>query len=800
MVKNYLAIAWRNIRQSPLYAFINIFSLAIGLACCLVIYLFIRDERSFDAFHSKKDNIYRLDEIQNFTGTNVQKVALTMGGMGPFIHKEFPEVANYTRFMARPKQLVVKDEKRFLLPYLATVDSTFLEIFDFELLEGDRETALDAPYSMLVTEETALKFFKSTEEAMGNTLKFRDKDYKITGILKNVPENSHMRFDALASMTTITSEDKEFNNRWGGNFLNTYFVLHPNTDIKAMEAKFPAFMSRHMDDPDINKYYVLFLQRLDQVHLASTDIEHDYNNYRKFNGAYLDVFTIAGIFILLIAGVNFMNLTTARASHRWKEIGVRKTVGAKKTQLFVQFIFESTLLAFFALFLAALLDLLFVPLLNELIGRKLSLLTFIAEPLNILYVFLMTLGLGILTGIYPSFYMTSFNTARVLKGGGKGEGGRSVFRSGLVVVQFGLALAMIVSTLIVVQQLSYMQNKDLGFEKDQMMLIDMNREVNDKFETMRTELKRSPLILGVTASGQRLGENFHQWGFKVKADTGVMQITPSNVNVDYEYLTVYGIQLKEGRSFSKDFATDNGKAFIINESFAKELGLKETVGTPAGHAFYHNDSLGTIIGVVKDFNFNSLHYKINTLEMVVHPDWGYDEMTVKIDGNKAQEAIAYVKKIWDQNISAYPMEYSFLDDHFELLYRSDQQMGSVVTIMAALAILISCMGLFGLAAITTQRKTKEIGIRKALGATETQITVLLSRNFTLLIVLSFVLASPVTYWLLSKWLESFAYRVTINPLLFALGGIVALAIALATISYHTVRSARANPVKALRYE
>lgn len=797
MIKNYFVIALRNIRQSPLYAFINIFSLSVGLAACILIYLFINDERSFDAFHSKKDHIYRLDEIQNFTGTNVQKVALSMPGMAPNMGREFPEIVTYARFMCRTKQLVGRDEKQFLLPNLATVDSTFLEIFDFEVLQGDRSTALDEPYSMMVTESTALRFFPTVDKAMGESLKFRDKEFKVTGILKDVPENSHMQFDALVSMATITSENKEFNDRWGGNSLNTYLVLHDNTDIKAMEAKFPAFMSRHMDDPEINKRYVLYLQQLKDVHLTSTDIEHDYNNYRKFNGSYLGIFSIVGIFILIIAGLNFMNLTTARASHRWKEIGVRKSVGARKPQLFVQFIFESTLLAVFALFLAAVITLLFIPIVNGLIDRQLSFTNLITEPLDVVYLIGLTLALGLLTGIYPSFYMTSFTASRVLKNGQ--NSGRSLFRSSLVVVQFGLALAMIVSTLIVVQQLSYMNDKDLGFNKEQMMLIDMNQEANQKFEMLRTELKRNTLVRGVTASGQRLGENFHQSGFKVKGDTGVFNITPSNVNVDYEYLDVYGIKLTEGRAFSKSVATDKDMAFIINESFAKELGMKETVGTQAGHSWYHNDSLGTIIGVAKDFNFNSLHYKINTLQMSVHPDWGYDEMSVKIDGERAEEAIAFIKSTWESNVN-YPFEYSFLDEHFERLYRSDKQMSSVVTIMAVLAILISCMGLFGLAAITTVRKTKEIGIRKVLGATEAEITVLLSRNFALLIGIAFVIASPVTYWLLLRWLDSFAYRVDINPWLFVLGGLMALTIALATISYHTIRSAMANPAKALKYE
>jgi putative ABC transport system permease protein len=799
MIKNYFVITIRYIRQKPLYAFINIFSLAIGLAACLVIYLFIKDERSFDAFHTQSSQIYRLDEVQNFPGTNEQKVALSMPGMGPALLKDFPEIKSYTRFWNQDKQLLQKEEKAFLIDDVAVVDSTFLSIFNFKILLGDRNSALNEPNSILLTKPTALKFFKNTEEALGNSLTWRDQEYKVTAILEKTPENSHLQIEALVSMTTFLAKDS-IDYQWGSNWLNTYLLLQSNANTKAMEEKFPAFLSRHMDEPEINNYYKLFLQPLNQVHLGSMEIEHDYNNYRKFNGSYLNLFYIIAAFILLIAVVNFMNLTTARASHRWKEIGVRKTVGAKKLQLFSQFIFESVLLAAFALVLAFSIDLLFIPILNSLIGRQLSVLSFLSNINQLTLVLAGTLLLGFLVGIYPSFYMTSFNMARVLKGGGKGEG-RSIFRSSLVIVQFGLALAMIVSTLIVVHQLSYMKNSDIGFNKDHIMLVSMNREANTQFETIKQELLRNSIIKGVTASGQRLGNNFHQWGFKVKADTGMMEMTPSNVNVEYDYLNVYGIQMKEGRGFSKDFTNDKDKAFVINESLAKELGLKnKTIGTLVGHSYYHNDSLGSIIGIVKDFNFNSLHHKINTLALVVHPDWGYDEMSVKLEAGHTGEAIALVKNLWEKQIPNFPFNYTFLDEHFELLYRSDKQMSSVVSIMAGLAILISCMGLFGLAAITTEKKTKEIGIRKSLGATESQITLLLSRNFAVLIIISFVIVSPVTYYFLDKWLSNFAYRIDINPLLFLLGGIMALGIALLTISYHTIRSARANPVKALRYE
>jgi len=799
MFKNYFKISLRHLTKNKTFAFINVFSLAVGLAACVVIYLFVSDERSFDSFHSKNENIYRLDEVQKFTGTNEQKVALSMPGMGPALKRDFPEIQTYVRLWLRGKQLITKDETKQLIDNVMVADSTFFDVFDFPLIHGDVNTCLDRPLTILLTESTALKFFKTTSDALNNTVLWDGRDYQVTGILKDVPENSHIQFEALLSMVTYTTGENNVNNSWGGNWMTTYLVLEPTVDIDAMEEKFPAFMSRHMDDPEINTNYKLFLQQLKEVHLASTDIEHDYINYRKFNGSYLIIFYIIGAFILLIAAVNFMNLTTARASHRWKEIGVRKSIGAKKIQLFAQFIFESVMLASIALVVALLLDFIFIPMINDLIGRKLTILPLFQNVWQITAVLVVTLSLGILTGIYPSFYMTSFTLSRVLKGGNKGEG-KSVLRSTLVVVQFGLAIAMMVSTLIVVQQLSFMKESDIGFDKDQMLLVNMNSEANEKFETIKKELQKQSMVKGVTASGQRLGSNFHQWGFKVKGDTGVLAITPSNVNVDYDYLTVYGIQIEEGRGFSKDNLTDNGLAFVINESFANELKLKETIGTKAGHDWYHNDSLGTIIGVVKDFNFNSLHYKINTLALVVHPEWGYSELSVKIEKGRTKEGIAAVKKVWDELVPSYPFDYTFLDSHFEEVYRSDNQMSSVVAIMAGLSILISCIGLFGLAAITIEKKTKEIGVRKVLGATESQITLLLSRNFALLIIIAFVIVSPITYYALHRWLEGFAYRININLLLFVSGGILALVIGLLTISYHTIRSARANPVKALRYE
>ncbi len=803
MYKHNIKIAYRHLLKNKGYSFINIFSLTIGIAACMAIFLFIKDETSFDQFHSKKDNIYRLDEVQNFTGTKEQKVALSMPGMGPQMLNDFPEVINYSRYHIQGKRYFSKGEMGLTIDKVFLVDSTFLDVFDFELITGDRATALNEPDNILLTQETALKFFNTYEEATGSTIDMGERSMKIAGILKDVPENSHMQFDALGSITSVTNENPDFNDQWGSNFLNTYLLLEDNVNIAALEAKFDDFLVRHMgedsNDREVLDYYQLFLQPLTEVHLASSDIEHDYNNYRKFNGSYISTFALVGIFILVIASINFMNLTMARASHRWKEIGVRKAVGSLKGQLFNQFIMESVLFSVFALILAFIINLAFLPFLNDAIGRQLSLGYFIESPLSILVVIIGAILLGFITGLYPALYMTAFNVVSILKGN-KTKGNKSYFRSALVVLQFGLALAMIVSTFIVLQQLNFMQNKDVGFTTDKIVLVDLNREANDNFEVMKNELLELASIEGVTASGQRLGNNFHQWGFKVKTDTGIYSMTPSNVFVEHDYLDVYGITVKDGRGFSKDVSTDEGLAYVINEALAEELNLKNPVGTPAAHSWFPDDSLGSIIGVTENFNFNSLHHRVNTLAISVHSDWGYDEMSVKIKGDNVQQAITQIENVWDRHVKEWPFDYTFLDQHFATLYESDSQMSSVVSIITVMAILIACMGLFGLSSIMISRKIKEVGIRKTLGASVSQIVFLLSKNFLTLIIIAFAIVSPITYFVMEGWLQNFSFKIDVNILLFVLGGLISIAIALATISYHTIKASRSNPVDALRYE
>ncbi len=800
MLINYLKIAWRNILKNKLWSFINVASLALGIAACLVIFLFIQDEKSFDSIHLNRENIYRLDEVQSFPGTNTQKVALSMPGMGPALLKDYPQIQKFSRYWGRGKHLYIKGDKKLLVDESVVVDSSFLDMFDFHLLEGDRATALREPFSIVLTKRMADNLFGNTN-SLGQSVTMDENDYKVTGVLKDVPENSHMQFDALISMATTTSENPDFDNQFGSNYLVTYLEMRSDADLDALTIKMPEFLLRYMPPNDgsvgtVNDYYKIFFQPLSAVHLASMDIEHDYHNHRKFNGVYLGVFTLVGLLILIIASVNFMNLITARASQRWKEVGVRKTIGALKNQLFTQFSFESGLLGLLAFFFGLALAWTFIPFLNKLLDRSLSLVYFLDHPLILVGAFLSTMFIGVLAGVYPSYYLSSFKTVNILRGGHE-ENKKSIFRSFLVVLQFGLAISMIICTFIVVQQLYYVLHKDIGFNKDHILLVDLNEDANEVFSILKTELKRSGQVKGVTASGQRLGNNFHQWGFKLKTDT-IRGVTPSNVNVDYDYLDVYEIKLLAGRNFSKDRLRDNGYGFIINESLSKELGVDDPIGVSAGHSWYPDDTLGTIIGVVKDFNFNSLHYAVNTLVLVVHEDWGYDELSIKIDGKNIEAAIAEVQQIWNNLVPEWPFQYSFLDQHFEALYRSDQQMESVAAIMAILAILIACMGLFGLAAINTEKKIKEIGIRKVLGASVQNILLQLSKNFTFLVLLAFVLFSPITYILMKNWLENFADRITIGPSVFIMGFAIAFVIAILTMSFHTLKAALNNPVNSLR--
>jgi len=799
MLKNYLITALRNMMRHKGFSLINILGLAIGLAAFLLITIFVQYELSFDSKHKK--NIYRLNEVQQFEGMIApQNVALSMYPMASTLNAEFPEITNATHIYASEKYSFNKGNQRIYLPKVFWVDTAFLKVFDFELISGDRSTVLAEPGSLLLTQESAKKFFGEADP-IGKTLIHFGRDtvtFKVTGILKNIGKNSHLQFDGLCSFKTI--EEADWMDGWGGNWVVSYLELAPNTNVPSLEKKFPAYLKRHLAEGNV-KNYKLFLQPLKDVHAGSVSITHDYHNFQKFDTRYTYIFSVLAVLVLIIACINFVNLSTALAASRAKEVGVRKSIGAFRLQVAAQFIGESILVAVFALLVAIVVVYLALPFVRLLTERDLQLPLF-TRPVTILMLIALAVIVGFVSGLYPSAFLSRFNPTRVLKGAIENTGGKPTLRNVLVVGQFSAAIVLIIGTLLATQQLMFMQNQPTGFNREQVIIIPLSRIANQKYDAIEQEFLKNTAITGVTGSGQRLGNNLHQSNARFQGKNGIRELTTSQVLVDFDYLTFYNIQLLEGRNFSRERG-DNGRGYIINESMAKEL-LKDEPGATLksligkGYAMGWEDTLGTIIGVAKDFNFNSLHHKVETLTMEVRKEWGYSEMSVRIDGTRTQEALKHMQTLWTNMVPDLEFDYTFLDEHFAKLYRSDKQVSVVMSILAALAVFIACLGLFGLATFTAQRRTKEIGIRKVMGASVFQITSLLSRDFLKLVLISFLIAAPIAWIGMSKWLQDFAYRIQLNPWVFVIAGFAALLIALLTISFQSIRAAVGNPVKALR--
>jgi putative ABC transport system permease protein len=802
MLKNYFKTAWRNLWKNKAFSAINIIGLAIGMMACIIIMLFVFYEKSFDDFHKK--NIYRLNEVQKFEGMVApQNVALSMFPMGPTLQNEFPGIKNYTRISDAENVGLTYNGKQVFLPKMFWTDSSFFDIFDFELLKGDKRTMLTKPGSAVLTEESAAKIFAG-ENAIGKTIVHYGGDtlsFIVTGILKNIPKNSHLQFDGLFSINTIArAEDM---NNWGGNWLVTYLELSDNTDIAALESKFPAYLKRHMSN-DNWKNYELFLQPLKEIHSGSVNITHDYHNFKKFDKNYTSLFSVIAIVVLIIACINFMNLSTAKSAARAKEVGIRKSIGAGRPQLALQFIGESVLLSLFALVIAITLVKILLPYVTELSQRTLELPLF-SNPGLLLIIFASAILTGTVAGIYPAIYLSSFQPTKVLKGSPQTGKNKGVFRNILVVGQFTSAVFLMIATVFAIQQLRFMQTRDPGFNRDQVMIIPLDSKSSPKYKALKEEFLTNTSITGVTASTQRLGNNLHQSGVNFVGDGPERQLTSSRILVDQDYLSLYKINLAAGKNFSKDLENRPGGNFIINESLAKELlkdnpksSIQSLVGKKFG--FRRADTLGTIVGIAKDFNFNSLHHKIETLFMLYARDVWYSEISVKIDGRKAEQAISHIQSSWKKLVADQPLQYSFLDEHFKELYKADMQVSEIVAILAMLAIVISCLGLFGLASYSAERRVKEIGIRKVMGASVQNVVTLLSRDFIKLVLIANIIAWPITWFAVSKWLQDFAYRININLWIFIAAGIGAVLIALLTISFQAIKAAIANPITSLRME
>jgi putative ABC transport system permease protein len=678
------------------------------------------------------------------------------------------------------------------------VDTGFLQMFDFQLLQGDRATALLKPNSIVLTASTARKLFGG-EDPMGRTITHFDTDtvlWKVTGIAADVPENSQLQFDALGSFNTFIKPD--WMGFWGGNWLNTYFELAPNTDVAAMEKKFPDYLKRHLNG-DGWKFYELFLLPLQSVHARAADIGLDYINYKKFDSNYTNIFSVIALIVLVIACINFMNLSTARSAERAREVGIRKSIGARRSQLSIQFLSETVLLALLAMGLALVMLWPAMAYVNNLSQRHLEI-VFEHNRWIPLVVLGGTILVGLLSGLYPAAYLSSFQPVKVLKGLPQVGRNKGLLRNVLVVTQFASAIFLIIATVFVYRQLTYMQGRDPGFDRDQVINITLDGVTSQKFELLKQQLSTNAAVAGVTGAQDVLGSHLDQSGVTFRGDGPARDLTGTRLIVDADYLRVYNIQLVAGRNFSREKSAV-AKEYIINQAMAEELAKNEpnkSIEHLVGKHFGF-DSVGEIVGIARNFNFNSLHYKIETL-FLFNFDKYFSAASVKIKGGRTEEAISFIRSTWKQLFPDRPLEYQFLDDHFAEVYRADTQVSRIVSVLAGLAIFISCLGLFGLASYAAEKRVREIGIRKVMGASVNSLVALLSRHFVRLVLLANLLAWPLAWLAMRRWLQDYAYRVSLSWWVFLMAGIAALAIALVTVSLLAIKAALSNPVKALRSE
>jgi len=767
--------------------------LTVGMSACFLIFLYVKFELSYDAFNSKADRIYRVvSDIK--TPTEVIHAGGPSWAVPPNAKDAFPEVEAFSRVLS-DEVLVRKGDIKFQQDNAVWADSAFFDIFDFKMIKGNPKTALTDQLSVVFTESTAKKYF-GNKDPMGQTLLLTGDALpaKVTGIIKDVPENSQIKADMLLSMSTITGRfNRNLDSQWGNYGARAYLLLKPNTDPKRLTAKFPAFLEARngKEMKQLQMYPTIFLEKLRDVYLRST---RDGSNSGNINNVY--IFSVIAVFILLIACINFINLTTARSVERAKEVGIRKVVGAAKHQLIRQFIGESVILCLVAFILTVILTASLLPLFNQLAGKKVSDGIFY-HPSYILILFVASVAIGFLAGLYPALVLSSFRPVVVLKGR-FATGTRGILlRKGLVVAQFTISIALIIATIIVYNQMKYMCSQDLGFSKDQMMVIDTNGDPAKK--AFVQSLTGMPSVRSVALSGSVPGGGNPGAYSEIENKKGDLQIANLDLYfVDFGYMEQYKIKILAGRAFSRSFGTDTTQAMVLNEAAVKMFGYSSPEQA-IGKKFKQWGREGKIIGVMKDFHFRSLQQEIKPLSMRIEPD-NCGLVSVNVSAANLSSTVSAIENKWKKYIPNRPFSYFFLDEYFDKQYRSEERFGNLFLNFAVLAIFISCLGLLGLASYSTIQRTKEIGVRKVMGASVANIVGLLSKDFLKLVLISFFIAGPVAGYFMYKWLQDFAYRVNLSWWVFLAAGVLAMLIALFTISFQAIKAAVTNPVKSLRTE
>jgi putative ABC transport system permease protein len=805
MFKNYFKTAVRNLMKYKFISFINLFGLTVGLACCLLITTYILNELSYDRYNKNAKNIYRIE--RTFLNAETGALSLQLGAVappfGPLLENDFKNIQQVTRLLPISSIPVKYGENIFNENGLFFAEENVFKVFDFKVTEGNPANALAEPFSVMLDQNIAKKYF-GNKDPLNKVIRLGNQfDCKVTGVYKALPQNSHWHPELLVSFNTLKDSAvygaENLRTNFGNNAFYTYLLVPDHFNAKNFEAQMPAFQNRHIPAEGKMKasdYSVLSLRKLTDIHLYShTDEEIEINGDVK----RVYIFGAIALFILLIACINYMNLSSARSVLRAKEIGVRKTAGAVKGELITQFLSESVLIAWLAAALAFALTISALPWLNQLSSQNLSI-NDLSQWKVLMAILLMPFLVGIFSGIYPAFYLSSFEPVKVLKGVIKKGGGNISFRKALVVFQFSISIVLIIATIIVVQQLNYMQNKSLGFDKDHVVTIGYNSGLNDSYQSFKDELLSNSNIKDVALSSRiPSGRLLDSQGSQLNRGDS---LAPSKADIKYvvadeDFIPAYGIKIVAGRNFSKDYGMDTS-SFLINETAVKALGLKSNENA-IGKQFQYGDRKGTIAGVFNDFNFESLHQRIIPLVLLESTGDGYGNISIKTSGN-VPAALAQIEKVWKKYLPEIPYEYNFLDARYAKLYEAEQKESSILIIFSCVAILIACLGLFGLSAFTITQRVKEIGIRKVLGASTRTIVELISKEFLLLVVIAAVFAFPVAWYVMNHWLQNFAYRINIAWWVFVVAGIIAFLIAFATISFQAIKAAIANPVKSLRSE
>ena len=799
MLKNYLKIALRNILKYKGYSLINIFGLAIGMACCMVILLYVRHELSFDRFHSKAERIFRLNKIATSQDGVAEHHAISSGAMGPALTSNYAEVEQSLRVLPWfDEVLMTAGEKTLKVSNVVFADSNFFDVFDFHLLQGNPNTALAAPLSIVLSQQTATRFF-GEQNPLGKTIVGQgDHLYTVTGVVENAPQNSHLDYNALVSWTTTVPGIGPLAFGWMNNMITqvdfTYLLLAHRDDAAALEAKLPDFMQRFFAERA--DQYQLYLQPLTNIYLQSAHILFT-DRTRAGNGTYVYAFSGIALLILGIACINFINLATANASKRAREVGVRKVMGGLRAQLAQQFLGEAVLYSLAALVIALMLVEVTLSRVNFFASQDISLHLW-SEPVSLLAVLAMALLVGLLAGSYPTLVLSRFQPIAALKNSTTSRAKGSVFRKVLVASQFTISIMLIVGTLVVYQQMHFLRSKNLGFEKEQLLVLPIgNTEISNHFQAFKNELLSHPAVLSAAGSNSIPGGGGMSFTILPEGKPETERWSSVGMRVDdFDLLNTYGIKLHAGRFFSPDFPSDSTRAVMINQTLARSLGWDDPVGKRLDIS--GELSGGRVIGVVEDFHLRSLRNKIEPLVIYFAPR--YENITLRFSTANIPALLDFLAEKWRAFEQRHPFEYQFLDQKLAQLYISEQQLLEIFGVFAALAIVIACMGLLGLAAFAAEQRTKEIGVRKVLGASVASVTALLSRDFVTLVLLANVLAWPLAWLAMHRWLENFAYRVEIAWWVFALAGTLALLIALLTVSTQAIRAALVNPVESLRCE